>query len=512
MDCKTKSFFPMSNDDLLFNKEVSDNAKVLLAAMYRHKNNEGLVRKSKRELAVLSNVPTGSVIKCIDELIKYKFITKSTEQCKRGTYQIKYNINLNPDSSNFSNYTKLIYEMIGEYKNDIIIKFMQLSNLLKINNFNCEEKLYTTKTIIQSNWLTVADVAGVMIELDEAGLFQYKRDAKAIYDEEYNKINNNEEIKKEAESSTDSATQEIEKNNETKINHVNIIHELEQNITVKPAEEAEQIQQQKSVNPKELMTYFYTSIGGKCTNAGREAKLIKDLSQSFSASELLTGIKYIINLRHTNLLRLSYYMNDAIKLDKVKQEFDKEGTAAYLLKKHHNALKIKPNTSTIVNYTSKIQVVIDEYSYDEADKTIQHMINNNITNLNFIGSEVVNALANTKSNKFYDNPCMFDRDELYNARLDLVEASRTLSDIQEDYVDYGDAVTNMAIKIFKEGSFNSKYSHFGWAYKIQLPWTKELFMIAEESDKINSKPIANKLHEYIETVREELFGGQVCAK
>jgi hypothetical protein len=200
MENKKKSFFPTDNV-MLFNKNISADAKILLAIMYRHKNNAGEVNKSQKELSILTGISKGSIGKCIDELIKNKLLDKKSTSY-RGSYIMKYSINLQD-----GNYTKLIYEMIGEYSNDIIIKFLQLTNLLKINKFDTNPKLYTQIKITQSNWLTVENVIGAMLELTDAGLFSYKYKANAIYDEELNPIE-----QKEKAQSEDQAQRKDEKN------------------------------------------------------------------------------------------------------------------------------------------------------------------------------------------------------------------------------------------------------------------------------------------------------------
>lgn len=443
-DRKVKSFFPLDNE-VLFNKEESANSKILLAAMYRHKSNEGIIRASNKELSVYSGIAAGNIGKYLTELVKNKHIAKFTEARKKGSYQMLYTININQESKNFKNYTKVHYEMITEYKNDLIIKYAQLTNLLKINSYNLEERLYTTNSIIQSNWLTIADVMGVFYELDEAGLFYYKRDAKVIYDEEFNRVDSvTEDIRKDAELVQSPAENKVDSVVEEPINN---IQEKRENITPEP-EVIAPTTSTSPTNSNDLIKYFYGKRGGKCANWGREAKVIKDLLDSYTVSELMTGIDLIVKKGHTNLLRLSYNLNEALQINKIKTEFDKQGTAAWLIKKHHEALKIKPNPSTIIANAAKVQAVIDEHGFSGAEKVINHMIDNGTKEINFINGAVDTVLAGYDAEYEQESASEIAKADMQCILMDLKDNYQIYEKLGwSDRPEYKEAVTKFNEKL-----------------------------------------------------------------
>lgn len=163
MISQSTSWFPMKND-ILYNADISANAKILLAILYRHQH-KGVNRKTNKQLGALSSIDPKNIHKYIEELVKHKLIINCCQKGKKGEYGILYK----PDFQK-GNYTKLGYSFITKFPNDIIIDYFQFINLYRIKR-NIKE--LTATTLVQSNWMTLGDVVQVIERLETYHLVNY---------------------------------------------------------------------------------------------------------------------------------------------------------------------------------------------------------------------------------------------------------------------------------------------------------------------------------------------------
>lgn len=417
-----KQFVKLENE-ILFNSKITANAKILLLVMRRHKNNNGIVNKSYRKLAEYSGIAEGNIKRYIKELIEQEFIESNNIAGKEGSYKIKL-------ASLSTDYTEVLSEYISNYPASIIINYYQLMNLKRMSG-GFEIQRFTSKYNARSNWLTLGQVLDVIITLDEAGLINFQYSISEVSNEHF-------QIKKETEPPNDSVLVE-DKNNSTAI-----ISVPRENIAPKPS----------MTNPNDLIQYFYSKTGGKCANWGHESKLIKNLLQSFSAADLMCGMDYIAKKGHTNLFRLSQTINEAIKINQIKSEFNKIGTAAYLVKKHHQALNIKPNSLTLPGHVAKVQAIIDEHDYNIAEKVIDYMINQSNKELNFIGGAVDVVLADY-------NP----EAEKEIERLDMRARIQNLKDDYKTFIKLDLTETEEAKKMAEQ--FNALVAEYKTIYGVE---------------------------------------------
>ena len=151
-------------NDILYNHDMSANAKILLAVLWKHKSKMENT-KTNKELGSLIGMDTKNVHHYIKELVRHKLIINCCEKGKKGKYGITYR----PDLVK-GDYTKMEYHFISRYPNDVIIDYFQLLNLYRIKA-NIEE--LTAVTLTQSKWLTIGEVVDTIIKLKRYHLVDF---------------------------------------------------------------------------------------------------------------------------------------------------------------------------------------------------------------------------------------------------------------------------------------------------------------------------------------------------
>lgn len=235
-----------------------------------------------------------------------------------------------------------------------------------------------------------------------------------------------------------------------------------------------------------LVGYFYNLTGGFSPNPAKESKLVKNaMNQGVTPDGVRTTMQF---LKRKGQADLRFFNNSSIREAHMELELmaeaEKEGTEAFLVKMYYDGLGIPLNVSTIVKDVQKIKETMNGIDYETTKQIVQYLIDVKCPTLNFIISKRNEALAKMSSVgggiAFRQNASFFDRDELQYAKQDLISASRKLTDLREDY---GDAVIDLAKKMFKESNFVERLTHFEWAWKIGLELDSDMYKIADENRK-----------------------------
>lgn len=237
-----------------------------------------------------------------------------------------------------------------------------------------------------------------------------------------------------------------------------------------------------------LLKFFYDLNGQRSPNFGKECKQIKNLlthkEQPISAEEIRTVLRYMIRKGYMDIRFLSSSVNEAILENKLLQDIEKEGTAAYLVKRFYSGFDMDINLQTFVRDVQKIQETMNSgLNFLETQAVIDFMIETNCNILNFIGSKRNDALlkyrnnpnSNATINKFDNNPSFFDQDFINILRDELASGRTRLNKVEDQYKE---EASEIAKQLFMKRKFNTKFTGFEWAWRIGLTMDKKMYSLA----------------------------------
>lgn len=232
-----------------------------------------------------------------------------------------------------------------------------------------------------------------------------------------------------------------------------------------------------------LLKYFYSKTGGVSPNWGKECGQIKNLiKMGITSDDIKLTMDMLIRKGNIDLRFLNRSVNEAKMEQQYLNDTVVDGTEAYLVKMYYDGLGFPLNLQTLIRDVQKIKETINTgLTYDQAKMVVQYMIDIKCPTLNFIGTKRNEALTRaTKLNAGKNNPSFFDRDDLVTIRSELSDGRYNLNKANDMFKNDAKLI---AIKMFKEGNFSSKYSHLEWAFKVGLDLDKEMYRMAIELQK-----------------------------
>jgi hypothetical protein len=238
-----------------------------------------------------------------------------------------------------------------------------------------------------------------------------------------------------------------------------------------------------------LLKYFYNKNGKTSPNFPKESRLIKNLltrkENPLTADQIREVLDYMSRRGHADLRFITTSVGDAIQEKQNLIDADTVGTAAYLVKKFYEGQGMQLNLQTLSRDVQRVQETINLGSYEETDFTIEYMIEIKCNILNFIGSKRQEAMAkksklgvkvsSSTNNNFMSNPSFFDQSELAFLKDELTGGRINLRKVEQRNLE---EATKIAVQIFKEHKFTSRYTAFEWAWRIGLPMDSEIYNLA----------------------------------
>lgn len=241
-----------------------------------------------------------------------------------------------------------------------------------------------------------------------------------------------------------------------------------------------------------LLKFFYDLNGQRSPNFGKESKQIKNLlvhkENPVSPDEIRVILKYMSRKGHMDIRFLNTSVNEALLEHQLLQDVDKDGTAAFLVKRFYDGFKMDINLQTFVREVQKIQETINSgLSFIETQVVIDFMIETDCNVLNFIGSKRNDALIKYRSqnkgvnldskgvNNFNNNPSFFDQDFLNILKDELAGGRTRLNKIEDKYREEAEII---AKELFMKRKFSHKFIGFEWVWRVGLKIDKRMYDLA----------------------------------
>lgn len=335
-----KSFFPLKNT-LLFNYKIKARTKIMLAVLYRYKNNEGFVKKTKNELEQLTGIKQPQ--RYIDELITLGLVTKQKEN-----NTIIYKLNYYVDFGAKESFTKLVYENISKYDAQLLIDYYIIINILKMNkikDFSRTIKIDPIRFLSTNNdkspWATIDQINEVFEKINANNMGQFEMTFKPLLDTD---MFDDEEEQKEM------ATEPPVTNNQLSKEQFN-------NIITKT---------------DEYLNYFHNKTNTQIQNINIERKLVNDFLKKHTLSEaqMTKLLDHMVEQKYNiNMFEKAY--NNIIFL----LESNKQNTAQNLVKYFYQLIETDINFDNIKTFTEKINSVLTKMTFEEAKYLIEFAVN-----------------------------------------------------------------------------------------------------------------------------------------
>jgi hypothetical protein len=232
-----------------------------------------------------------------------------------------------------------------------------------------------------------------------------------------------------------------------------------------------------------LVKYFYGLTGGTSPNWSKEGAQVKnELKKGVTPEQVRITMDYLYRKGNIDLRFFNRSITEALFEKQCLDDTLKEGTEAYLVKMYYDGMKQPLNMQTLVRDVQRIKETMNSgLNYEQTKIVIEYMVRVKCPTLNFIGSKRTEALAQAnKVSAMHNNPSFFDRDDIVHFENDLVNGRTRLNKIPDKY---RSQLRAFAEKVFHEGSFTDKFTHFEWAWRIDLDLNDEMYQIALDARK-----------------------------
>jgi hypothetical protein len=274
-----------------------------------------------------------------------------------------------------------------------------------------------------------------------------------------------------------------------------------------------------------LVSYFYELTGTKSPNWSKESRQVKNLltHNKLTPDQVRTVLSYMARKNHVDLRFLSGSINDAFLEKKYIEEMDKEGTAAFLLKRYYTGLNLAVNMQNLIREVSKIQETMNSgLSYEETKIVIDYMIATKCPTINFISSKRTEALSNknlsnnvtsNSKNTLKNNPSFYDQDDITLIKDELSGGRTDLEKIKKSHPEIYETIKEAARQILIDGKYNQKFNGFEWAWKIKLPLDKVTYEYAcKDMDKETYLSTLIENFKKVDNAKYELLKNNVQVK
>jgi predicted transcriptional regulator len=469
-------------DKLILDRDLTDVDKTVFIGMHysvMYKEEEVVDLK---KIEKLIGIQKTNVSRSIKKLVEKNFISKVGKSSQHQVYEF-----VMPSSENkFKSINEEYIEKLFLYPK-FLVMYLKIEQAQYYVRYDTSGKFTNQSQALRYVGLSIDDFEETMNFLKKLGIVkEYEIKLQAIFHDGtklFSEFNDEMVIK-----------------NETKT----IIKEEKPKPT--PKTKKQEVAEQPKENAKTLLTYFYQQINSTSANFPKEVKLIDNVIKKTNYEQTKQLIDYMIqNQKPINLINNAYAEYN--EYTKIQQQLTQTGTAAYLLQKYYDGMKLPINKSTITKETQKIQAQINTDGYEATEKVIDYMISKQTPSINFIANMRNEALANkataTKKLTNDNNPCFRDdvNDDSIYIMSAISTAQKKLSNIKEEYSEeiYNKCLEK-SIKLFMEKSFTPKYSRLEWAFIIKLPINNKMYQVLKEE---GFELIATKNNEQAQTKVKE---------
>jgi hypothetical protein len=260
-------------------------------------------------------------------------------------------------------------------------------------------------------------------------------------------------------------------------------------------------------NAKTLLIGFYEKVNGKSPNFPKEVKLVDNIIKQTSIEKTKSLLDYMIAKGQVEVKFINNMLNEYLEFEKAISQVNEKGTAPYLLNKYYAGLGLTINQQTITKEVQKVQAIINQDGFENAEKIIDYMISKKTANINFISSIRNEALsAKSTTNKKLDvknNPCMSDdvNDDVTLCMSALKRADKTFTSVKERYSEstYNNCLKQMKNQIEEE--LKNGKRPIKLVCKIHFPFDANMY------NQLFGKATEQKVFEYLsqfDTIEEEL--------
>jgi len=232
-----------------------------------------------------------------------------------------------------------------------------------------------------------------------------------------------------------------------------------------------------------LVRYFYNLTNGTSPNWSKESTQVKlELKKGVTPEQIRIVMDYLYRKGNLDLRFFNRSVIEALFEKQCLSDSLKEGTEAYLVKLYYDGMKQPLNMQTLIRDVQRIKETMNSgHNYEQAKIIIEYMVKTKCPTLNFIGSKCTEALTQiNKINAMQNNPSFFDRDDLVIIKNDLINGRIRLNKVPDKFKIDAQLI---AEKIFKESLFTDKFTHFEWAWRVDLNLNKEMYQFAFDAQK-----------------------------
>lgn len=251
--------------------------------------------------------------------------------------------------------------------------------------------------------------------------------------------------------------------------------------------------------PKALVTEFYNMINSQCFNYMLEIQLIRGLylKNKFDTVTIRKILKYMANMGYSNLRSINYILNDVFMFYDNVSKIKQAGTIPYLIKYFYDSMKMKMNKKYFIKEVKAIESSMraNDLTIEQVKNIIDGMIKEKIKVLLWFDSKV----SQYRDIKQQLNPCRgySDEREIEEAIEEIKNGRMKLSDVSKRI--YNQCMARLR-QVYMEGSFDSKYTYFEWAFKVGLSLDKEMYALGQSKQKERQSRFETALQKYADNI------------
>lgn len=239
----------------------------------------------------------------------------------------------------------------------------------------------------------------------------------------------------------------------------------------------------KEDRPSALVEWFYAPL--KTTPMMfRDVPLVKGLytKRNLTADQIRQVMAYMRLAGERTLARVNYMVADGLAFAEKFAQADQPGTPAALVKLFYQLRGMRPLAKFFLREEAMIAQAITSglVTFEQAEGIVRDLAASIGSPLLYFDSRVAAGahLKRSATAAAKDDPCV-----VYGLEREVAECTRRVCAGQLRLADVGaearPEVTARALRAYTEGSFNSRYAHAEWAFKIGLPLTPEMIAVAK---------------------------------
>ena len=250
----------------------------------------------------------------------------------------------------------------------------------------------------------------------------------------------------------------------------------------------EKIKKHKKVSARDIIAWYYNKFNVETYHINwpveihRINNLLNRKDNPVPAELLCNALQLYFERGGRSLIRFrNSIVDDTHELLQYRDEINKKGSIPRLINFYCKKLNLPLKNINLLSYVRKIkQVQFDQnLSYEDIKTIIKYMVDNDETNIFFIGNIAPKAL------QFKPMQEEIQEIDYYKNGLDsLKNANITVKEFLQLYVDEKhtkEQAKKDIISILKERTFSSKLEPLVWCWKVKFPFGKRTFLEAKNN-------------------------------